>query len=525
MHPEALLPPEVPLSPEVPPPPSAAFRPKVGLVTFTDGRDSFFDQPRESYLRARHQELVQFLIEAGCDVVDPMTLLRPDPEGWFGVRRYADAAYCARALAAGGAECMVLCSHFWTPPMVVVDVVREANLPVLLYTVDDPTMPGTVSISAVGASLLESGVNQHAVQHERLRGRPERMLPWIRGVSAVARMRKSAVMLWGGTYALHMEHLQDDIPALKRLMIRDVLNEDEYALIRRAEKIVATQPQRGQSFLDWLKTNGTRIIYDDVSASTRNFQIQIGYYLAARDRLEELKDENIVGVSVRCQPTLSVEYGIVGCTLPAFLPFGFDDLGPKPIISTVCEGDIKGLLTSVLLQQIRPDVGPIFGDLKYIGEDFFAISNCGAASIWWAGKSNDPAKVLPNVTIQANVDGFTGAAVGFFGQAGPVTTARLGRVKGKYVMHLGVGESVAVEGKVKDKVMGFFGQMWPNVYVRLGTDPDLLFRVATSNHPVATDGDVAQEITYACRQWGIPIVRLDSNDSMREYLDGLAASS
>jgi len=177
----------------------------------------------------------------------------------------------------------------------------------------------------------------------------------------------------------------------------------------------------------------------------------------------------------------------------------------------------------VLLQQIRPEVGPIFGDLKYIGEDFFAISNCGAASVWWAGKSNDPAKSLPNVTIRANVDGFTGAAVGFLGKAGPVTTARLGRVKGKYAMHLGVGESVAVEGAVKDKVMSFFGQMWPNVMVRLGTDPDLLFRVAASNHPVATDGDVSQEVTYACRQLGIPIVRLDSNESMREYLDSLAA--
>ena len=71
--------------------------------------------------------------------------------------------------------------------------------------------------------------------------------------------------------------------------------------------------------------------------------------------------------------------------------------------------------------------------------------------------------------------------------------------------------------------MGFFGQMWPNVMVSLGTDPDLLFRVAASNHPVATDGDVSQEVTYACRQMGIPIVRLDSNDSMQEYLDTLAS--
>ncbi len=497
-------------------------RPKVGIVSFTDGRDSFFDGPREKDLRARHARLARLLTEHGCEVIDPMADLRPDPEGWFGVRRYHEAAACARFLLAHGAECMVLCSHFWTPPMVVIDVVREANLPIMLYTDDDPLMPGTVSISAVGASLLESGVNQYAIQHERRRGQPERMLPWIRGVSAVARMRKSAVMLWGGTYALHMEHLQDDIPALKRLLIRDILNEDEYALIRRAEAILRDQPERVEHFLAWLRHNGATVIYDDISATPQHFRVQVAYYLAARDRLKELESENIVGVSIRCQPALSVEYGIVGCTLPAFLPFGADDLGPKPIFSTVCEGDIKGLMTSVLLQQLRPDVGPIFGDLKYVGEDFFAISNCGAASVWWAGKSNDPAKSLPNITIRANVDGFTGAAVGFLGQAGPVTTARLGRVKGKYVMHLGVGESVAVEGPVRDKVMQFFGQMWPNVYIRLGTDPDLLFRIAASNHPVATDGDVSQEVTYACRQLGIPIVRLDSNDSMRAYLDSLA---
>jgi len=320
-----------------------------------------------------------------------------------------------------------------------------------------------------------------------------------------------------------MEHLQDDIPALKRLMIRDILNEGEYALIRRAEKILDSEPDRVQHFLDWLIENGATIIYDDLSASPRNFQVQIAYYLGARDRLKELASENIIGVSIRCQPTLSVEYGIVGCTMPAFLPFGTDDLGPKPIISTVCEGDIKGLMTSVLLQQIKPDVGPIFGDLKYVGEDFFAISNCGAASVWWAGKSNDPKKSLSKITIQANVGGFTGAAIGFMGQAGPVTTARLGRVKGKYIMHLGVGESVAVEGAVRDKVMGFFGNMWPNVMVRLGTDPELLFRVAASNHPVATDGDISEEVTYACRQMGIPIVRLDSNQSMQEHLDALAS--
>jgi len=501
------------------------YRPRVGLVSFTDGRDSFFDQSREDYLRVRHAELASLLQANGCEVVDAMAYLRASESAWFGVRRYDEASACARFLVSNSAECMVLSSHFWTPPMLVIDVVREASLPVMVYTVDDPSLPGTVSISALGASLLESGVNQHALQHERMRGRPERMLPWIRGASAVAKMRRSSLMLWGGSYACSMEHLQDDIPALKRFMIRDVLNEDEYALIRRAEKILAREPKRVEDFLGWLARNGARIVYDELSATPRNVQIQIAYYLAARDRLDELASENIVGVSVRCQPTLSEEYGVVGCSLPAFLPFGADDRGPKQIIPTVCEGDLKGLLTSVLLHMIVPDIGPIFGDMKYVGADFFAISNCGAANIWWAGKSNDPAITLPKVTVQANCAGFTGAAVGFLGQAGPVTVARLARVKGRYVMHMGVGESVAVEGPVKDKVLGFFGETWPNVMVRVGSDPELFFRAAASNHPVATDGDVSGELSTACRLLGIPIVRLDSDDSLRNYLENLGTTN
>jgi L-fucose isomerase len=501
----------------------ATTKPVVGIVTFTDGRDSFFDRQREGYLRAEHQQLAEFLRRQNCEVIDPLAALdRADNnEGWFGIRRYSEALACARFLRGQGAECLIFMSPFWTPPMLTIDVVRETDLPLLLYTRDDVKMPATVSLSAVGASLLESGVNRHALTHERIKGDPALILPWIRGVCAVQKMRRSSVMLWGGTYALHMEHLQDDIVALKRFMIRDILNEGEYALIRRAEKILADEPKRVQHFLDWLNHHGARLIYDDISATPRHFQIQIGYYLAAKDRLAELKDEHICGVSVRCQPTLSVEYGIVGCTLPAFLPFGADDLGEKPVISTVCEGDIKGLMSAVLLQKIRPEVGPIFGDIKYVGEDFFAISNCGAASAWWANRTNNPAEALPHLTIQANVQGFTGAAIGYLGKAGPVTVARLGRVKGHYFMHLGVGESVAVEGPVKEKVMQMFGPMWPNVMVHMASSPELMFRVAASNHPVATDGDVSGEVEYACREWDIPIVRLDSNESMLAYLEGL----
>ena len=49
---------------------------------------------------------------------------------------------------------------------------------------------------------------------------------------------------------------------------------------------------------------------------------QIALYLAARQRLAELGEHDIVGVSVKCQNELSEDWGCTGCFLPAFLCLG-----------------------------------------------------------------------------------------------------------------------------------------------------------------------------------------------------------
>ena len=60
----------------------------VGVVTFTDPRDTGLAVERESYLRQSHQALARLLSRNGAKVVDPMKSLR---KGWtesdmFGLR-------------------------------------------------------------------------------------------------------------------------------------------------------------------------------------------------------------------------------------------------------------------------------------------------------------------------------------------------------------------------------------------------------------------------------------------------------
>ena len=103
---------------------------------------------------------------------------------------------------------------------------------------------------------MEWGVNKYALKHERNFGNKNRMLEWIRAVSAVSKMRESALLLWGGSYAVKMEQLQDDIPKLKSFLVREVLSEGQYILIKRAEEIMKKRPDRINSFMNWLKDNG-----------------------------------------------------------------------------------------------------------------------------------------------------------------------------------------------------------------------------------------------------------------------------
>ncbi len=500
-----------------------ASKPRIAILTFTDDRDVGISSERvEKHLRLKQEELKKFLTVNNVIVYDPLHELRKANSIWYGVRNLKDIDNLISILSRYEIDAAIIGAWTWSPPMLIMEFVRKFAKPFMYYSENNPLSGSLSQLSATCASLMEWGVNRYALTHERNFGNKNEMLTWIKAITAVSHMRESALLLWGGTYAVKMEQLQDDIPRLKIFMVRDVLNEDQYILVSRAEKIIKNQPDRIRSFINWIENNKLKIIYDDKMLTKETFAKQVALLLAARDRLEELKYENIRGVSIKCQPEIYSEYGVNACTLPAFLPFAENENGEQQIYPTVCEGDIKGLLTSMLLHAINPDVPPAFGDLISIDDDHIEFANCGAGSVFWAKNSLKARDVLKNIKAQGNIHGVSGAAFSYYGVEAPeITVARITRIKGRYFMQLGKGRALDAKNfltsKLGKRLNCHLGHAWGKLVVDLGIKAENFVKVIGANHISATLGDVTKEIEIACREYSIPVVRIDSDDEMKKF--------
>ena len=500
-------------------------QPVIGLVSVTDPRPTALAREREEYYERQHNALKAQLEGAGMRVIDPGAELR---QGWtqiFGMRSLSEIRHCVARLKAAGAEALLVGVWHWTEPGLTTPLVVETGVPACLFIERSTGWAGSCAQASSGASLLEQGYCDVALRHERIRGSHEEAIAWARGAAAYSRLRKQQVLLWGASYSLAMEHLRDDPARLKCLVIGDVMEEGQEYLTRRAERLLAAQDPRVEEFVSWLQGHGCQIAFDDpagerVMLTPAILRRQAALYLAARQRLGELSEYDIVGVSVKCQNELSEDWGCTGCFLPAFLPFPEDAQGPQKVISTTCEGDLKSLLTACLFHALRPSVPSLFGDFKFAGDEYFLISNCGAASIYYAANSPDPAAVLPHVRIQGQCHCASGGAVGWDGLPGQYTVGRLVRIKGQYFMQLGLAEAQEVTAEVRANAI--FGSMWPHHALRVPTPTDRLIKVLGGNHFAGTTGDVTVEVSFACRQAGIPVLRLDNPAEVDAFYQRIA---
>jgi len=500
-------------------------KPRIAIVTFTDDRDvGIADETVENLLRKKQNEVKDFLKKNSIDVIDPLLEIKKDKDNfWYGLRKITEVNEAASILNNKyEVDAVIIGSWTWSPPMLAMQFIRKVNKPIMYYSENNPLGGGLSQLSAACSSLLEWGVNEHALKHERNFGNKEEILNWVNGVTAASRLRESALLLWGGTYAVKMEQLQDDIPRLKSFLIRDILSEDQYILVNRAEKIIKNHPGRIKNFIEWTKNNGMSIIGDKRMLTDEAFNKQAALLIAARDRLEEMRDENISGVSIKCQPEIYSEYGVNACTLPAFLPFPVNEDGEQKIYPTVCEGDIKGLLSSMILFYLNPRVPPAFGDLVSVEDDYIEFANCGGGSIYWAANSSEPGKALKNVTAQGNIHGVSGASFNYFGKGlDKVTVLRLTRIKGKYFAQLGVGKALDsrpfLSAKFGKDLENHLGQRWGKVVVDLGVSAQNFIKIVGANHLSATAGDYSKEIEYFCRQVNIDIVRIDNDSEILDF--------
>lgn len=490
------------------------YKPKVGLISLTEiPRAISLVSEREKYIEKRHNKLLKFLIENNINVVDVEKKIKRVSRSSVSICLYEDIQKSIDLVKVRNLECIIIGLWKWADPMTVVRIVREVNIPTILYTEKSIAWPGTCGITAAGGSLWETAPNSHAITHNRIYGDKNELLKCIKGICSIEKLKKGTLILWGGSYAAKIEYTQDDYPKLKSFLIGDIENEGQYILIEYAKRV---SKERIKKFKNWFISNGGKIDYDNKVLTPEIFKKSVALYLGAKDRIKEYK-ENVIGVSIKCFYELSDFYGVDGCFLPAFLPYHEDSEGQKTVMPTVCEGDIKALISSILLTNISGGVPALFGDVTYIDNGNLIISNCGASSIYYACKDCKTPQVLSNIIIAPNCEGKGGGAVGYRSLPGKMTVIRLLRVKGKYYMHVGLANAVKISKEVESRFV--FGKMWPHTAIDLGVDERLIVSALGSNHLIAIYGDYLKDVCYACREAGIKVFRIDSNESLKEWID------
>ncbi|MGC9780974.1 MAG: fucose isomerase [Candidatus Heimdallarchaeota archaeon] len=499
---------------------------KIGLVSFTDPRSEVkLIEKRENYIKHCHNGLKSKLEKEGFIVVDPLQDLRLNAKKGdiWGLNNLSDLQFVIKRFLDDGVSALIFGCWAWNEPNIPIELAKKVNVPIALVTVNNPSWPGITAISSTGASFWESALNYQIKNHQRFileqNENIDEIVPWVRSTIALNYLKNGKLILWGGSPALNMEHLNDDISALKKFIICDIMTQDQYSIVRIAEKILAENHERVTSFVNWLKENNCQIIYDNKMTTKESVDKQIAMYLAAKDIVNEniKTGNNIIGVSIKCQPELSVEYGTTPCLIPAFLPYPVDSEGKKPIIPTVCEGDIKGLLTSSLLFGLNSKIPPLFGDLKILDEKYFVIANCGAASAFYAANSNDPKISLSKAAIKPQCQGESGGAFGFNTPEtkSEATFARLIRIDKEYFLQAGTGKIVSQIRKTEDS----WGSTWPHTAIELKVPGNLFIKAIGTNHLSLTLGNYMADLRHFSKLLSIPLIELDKEKSIRKFFN------
>ncbi len=428
-------------------------------------------------------------------------------------------ARCIEFFRREAVDCLLIELYHWSRIPLIVTLIRELDLPAGLYARTDGGWNGITAVTAASGSLREAAGPRNAMLAERFRDtEPQEVLTWLRAIAALKRLRRSRLLLWGGSYGADIPFTRSDPSALEQILVREVLTEQELVLVDRAERILARAPARAAAFRSWLEGRGAAVRGDGRMLTRESFDRQIALYLAARDRLRELEPEGIAGAAVKCHFELSTgPAGLTACLIPAFLPFGEDAEGPQAAIPVACEGDLNGLASLAMLHALNPDVPPLFGDLAVYGADHILVRNCGASSVYWAARSGRPERALPGVELLPNLHGRSGAAVHYETPEAPaVTFARLFRAAGTWHLFAGEGRIAAPSPQTA------YPDPWPHTRLRFPSDPYLLFQAAPCNHGSLTEGRLARELEVLARYAGIRVVRCDRDDSMVSYLENLA---
>jgi L-fucose isomerase len=455
-------------------------KPKIGLIT-TMSPDSTWPDEVVAKVRRDHEEAGNALKGLDFDVVTAGNDLS---------RTKAHMVRDGNRLRENGIEALVLYVGTWTYSNLAVDLASTVQVPVLVWTNSGPGNVGIVGGAIARGALDEVGMPVKLVHGDFDDGETlEKVRLWCTGAAAAMRLR-STTMGVGGSRCMGMYTAHADPSEIRSKFGMDIDGWDEIAVIDAAKRV----PERRVSeFHGWMKD-----AFGGIEAHEEAVRAQIAMYLALRDLIQE---KGYDCIAVKCLPHLPSIHTTF-CLAHSLLNDSSDAYGEKEPYVCGCEADVNGTLTMQMMKNVSGKT-TMFADFLCYEEEknLVTLCNCGSQPTDMAPSRKDVRWVTEGlIEFEWKIGG---CCPQYVAKPGALTMARLGRIRGEYIMLIMRGEAKTYP---REK-LGEINPQQPQAFVELGCGPDAFIEQLRCNHIHVVYGDYVRELEVLCTVLGIrPIV-------------------
>jgi L-fucose isomerase len=378
-------------------------------------------------------------------------------------------------------DCMVLFVQTWNWASRIVQAAQRFGRPIVLWALPVPRQWSIGGLAVTHGSFDEVGI-EHTVVYgmPEESGVRERIVRYARAARVKNVLRKSHLGSIGGHGMGIHAGLIDPNQWLREFGIL-VGYTDMYEVVHEGERI---QREEIEAYHERLRSE-----YGAVPPLDQVTERAIRLYFGI-EKIIEREGYDFTGVNDMFG--LSDNYCSMCLAQSRLSSRGF---------VTACLNDSNGAFTAYILSLLSD--GPLFtADVNLVDKanNVVRLIDDGAASIHLA---RNPKEVRlsyqPKLECKAS-----GVCTGLVARPGRITLARLGRVKGQYVMQIAPGEAIAGD-EAWIQECGY--PMWPHAFLRLDGDLDAFVQHLRSEYIHMAYGDLRDDLVVVCGMLGIePIV-------------------
>ena len=455
-------------------------KPRIGLIT-TMSVDDTWPQAVVDKVLDDHRRAGSALDGLGFEVIAAGESLSRSKE---------EMVRDGRALRDRGVETVVVYVGTWTYSNVTVELAETVGVPVLIWTNSGPGNLGIVGGAIARGALDEVGAITTLVHGDF--DHPETLEAiriWCTGAAGAMRLRGTTFGI-GGSRCMGMYTAHVDPSEIKMRFGVDVDGWDEITVIERSKSIPQEQVAE---FHDWMKKS-----FGAIEARTEAVEAQIRMYLALKELIDQ---KGYDAVAVKCLPHLPPVHTTF-CLAHALLNDQSDAYGLKESVVCGCEADVNGTLTMQMLHNVSGET-TMFADFLCYEEEanLVTLCNCGSQPTDMAPSKKDVHWVHEGLQEFEWVIG--GCCPQYVAKPGRVTMARLGRIKGEYIMLILTGEAREFPREKLEEI----NPQQPQAFVELDCTPAEFIAELRCNHIHVAYGDFARELEVLCRVLGIRPIR------------------